>query len=168
MSASQTPTPTPPEAQEILRDIADLLCPAHKHNISAPRIMPGLPTHYSMVIGCPQEGDIKWQVGMSADFLAKVIRRCKVLSDSPLGHVDVTTLAPLSVWEGDQCNDILWLLDIGHLKEGWWEDNPSRLSDQRKDYKYGFSFPYFLHWFFPPLVSQQLDGMKKRLRVCVY
>ncbi|PUU74010.1 hypothetical protein B9Z19DRAFT_1068554 [Tuber borchii] len=125
MSASQTPSPAPPGAQEILRNIADLLCPAHKHNISAPRITPGLPTHYSMVISCPQGGDIKWQVGMSADFLAKVIRRCKVLSDY------VTTLAPLSAWEGHQCNDILWLLDIGHLKEGWWEDNPSRLSDQQ-------------------------------------
>ena len=60
---------------------------------------------------------------------------------APRGHADVTTFAPFSTWEGPQCEDILWLLDIGHLKEGWWEDNPPRLSDQRKDYTYGFSFP---------------------------
>ena len=81
MSTSQTPSPTASVAQEILKNIADLLCPAHKHGISAPQITPGLPKLHSMVIGCSQESDIKWQVGMSADFLVKVIRRCKVLSD---------------------------------------------------------------------------------------
>jgi len=193
MSASQTPSPTPSEAQEILKNIADLLCRGHKHHISAPQITPGVPTRHSMVIVCPQEGDIKWQVGMSADFV-KVIRRCKDLPDCKFlcphrpnillqnavgaltgengyntpGHPDVTTFAPLSAWEGEQCEDILWLLGIGHLKEGWWEDNPSRLSDQRKDYTYGFSFPYFLHSFFLPSVSQLLDGTKKRLPVSVY
>ena len=84
------------------------------------------------------------------------------------GHPDEITFAPLSAWEGDQCNDILWLLGIGHLKEGWWEDNPSRLSDQRKDYTYGFSFPYFLYFVLPSSVGQLLDGTRKRLPVSVY
>jgi len=101
----------------------------------------------------------------------------------PLGHLlkdmrmniatpglpGVTTVVPLGAWEGAQCDDILWLLRIGHLKEGWWEDNPSHLSDQRKDYWYAFSFPYFLHSFFLPLVGQLSDRTKnKRPRVSVY
>lgn len=81
-----------------------------------------------------------------------------------LGHPDMTTFAPLNAWEGDQCEDILRLLDIGHLKEGWWEDNPSRLSDLRKDYKYGFSFPYFLHSFFLP---QLASGWMERRGDCI-
>jgi len=164
MSSSETPPPTPQEAQEALNVIADLLCPAHKHRITAPGIDLRKQARYSMVIDCPQEDGTIWQVGMSADFRVKVIGRCKVLStsdckflcqqrpDTPLrnaggaltnlkmnialpGHANITTLVPLCAWEGLQCDDILWLLSIGHLKEGWWEDNPSRLSDQRKDHR---------------------------------
>ncbi|PWW79908.1 hypothetical protein C7212DRAFT_361396 [Tuber magnatum] len=138
MSAPQTPeTPPPPpeEVQDLLKEIANLLCPSHQHELTVPYITPGEVTGHSMMIACRHEGNITWQVGISANTLVEVIRLCKIHSTSGwLGHPSVITFETLSAWEGDQCDDILWLLRIGHLKEGWWENNPSRLSDERRGY----------------------------------
>ncbi|KAG0131691.1 hypothetical protein HOY82DRAFT_539286 [Tuber indicum] len=140
---TETPPPCSEDIQGILKDIADLLCPAHQHKITDPYILSGDKIRHSMVITCSRESKIVWHVEMSADCLEKVISRCRVVyasnqTDSEnikTGIVDQgrpnMIFEPLATWEGPQCDDILWLLGIGHLEHDWWEYNPSRLSDQR-------------------------------------
>ncbi|KAG0636424.1 hypothetical protein HOY80DRAFT_1003494 [Tuber brumale] len=122
--------------EERLREIADLLCSAHKHKVTNPFILPNKPITHSMVITCHQEDNIIWHVEIFPNCRIKWVRRCRVTSTSRSGQgsMGVMTFEPLSTWEGFQCDDILWLLSIGHLKEGWWEDNPSRWSDEHRDH----------------------------------
>ncbi|CUS15420.1 unnamed protein product [Tuber aestivum] len=132
---SRTPPPSLEEVQDLLKEIANLLCPGHEHQITVPYIKTGETTGYNMMIACGHEGNITWQVAMSADTRDKVIRRCKVLSATSCeGAPSMMTFDALSAWDGEQCDDILSLLRIGHLKEGWWEKNPSLLSDMRRIY----------------------------------
>ncbi|KAG0138336.1 hypothetical protein HOY82DRAFT_534768 [Tuber indicum] len=128
----QPSTPSLGDIQERLKEIADLLCSAHKHKITDPYILRDKPIRHSMMITCRQERNIIWHVEVLDDCLVKVMRRCQVIStsNSVQGFMGEMTFEPLSTWEGHQCDDILWLLGTGHLKQGWWEDNPSRWSDE--------------------------------------
>ncbi|KAG0638049.1 hypothetical protein HOY80DRAFT_1137856 [Tuber brumale] len=129
----ETPPPCTKDVQGLLKDIANLLCPAHQHKITDPYILPGQQTRHSMIITCRQEGEVVWHVEMSANCLVKVISRCKVVSTSNIDQERTDIIfEPLATWEGPQCDDILWLLGTGHLEHGWWENNPSRWSDQNR------------------------------------
>ncbi|RPA91717.1 hypothetical protein L873DRAFT_1794703 [Choiromyces venosus 120613-1] len=134
MSTAEVPKtlhPAQDEIQKLLKDIADLLCPAHKHKINPLHVNPTETViRHSMLIHCNPKDEIIWHVDMSRDTLVKMIRRCKIIST----YQGLTTrsFVALCEWEGEQCEDILKLLASGHLQEGWWEVNGSRWRDSQR------------------------------------
>ncbi|CUS15423.1 unnamed protein product [Tuber aestivum] len=107
-----------------LKEVADLLCRNHTHNIAPLDIKTGeIAELYTITIDCGGD-DIIWQAEMWPDCRFKTIKRCKRVSIPNISPArgSLPLLQPRRTWNEDLCNEILQLIHVTGPERNWWRD----------------------------------------------
>ncbi|CUS15422.1 unnamed protein product [Tuber aestivum] len=143
LGLSQGPLRLPTKVLEDIRDnvaaslkeVADLLCPAHEHQVTAAYLPPGVnAAWYTLAVPCC-ENDIGWKLEMYSNCVLRTVMRCKMvklIEDSPVGK-PAKFLQPRMIWGEALCTEMVELIYNSDPLEKWWLDEKLIKDNQPAD-----------------------------------